>query len=198
MNTIDEVNSNRSKGLHNLLDKELLKLETISMDDIANVSVKESEPSELQQANREAYISFETLGELLESEAIASSIKEEITGLKFDGAVGQVDMAKRAVEMFNLIDQLRLTLEESNSDDLVAVKSVVTQALALLREMGIHEVDVYGQYVDEEFMELLGTVPAEKAAEDLQMYQVAVVYRRAFSFEGTGKIIQDALVKTVS
>ncbi|PIC63483.1 hypothetical protein CSV79_11430 [Sporosarcina sp. P13] len=175
-----------------------MKLETISLEEFTSDVVETSEVQELTQTELVAHTRIETLEELLESDLIATSVKEEITRLKMDGAVGQVDMAKRAVEMFNLVDQLRMTLEESDAETLRQVQSVVSHALALLREMGIHEVDVYGQYVDEEFMELLGTIPIEEAAEGLQTYQVGFVYRRAFSFEGTGKVIQDALVKTVS
>ncbi|MDV6378189.1 hypothetical protein ORD22_08000 [Sporosarcina sp. GW1-11] len=198
MNNVDIPNADRPKGLQGLLDKELMKLEKISLDDSASDAVEPSEAVELQQKELVAYSNFETLGELLDSDLLAASIKEEIAGLTFDGAVGQVDLARRAVEMFNLVDHLRMTLEESDSENYLQVKSVVSHSLALLREMGIHEVDVYGQYVDEEYMELLGTIPAEEAPEGLETYQVAVVYRRAFTFEGTGKIIQEALVKTVS
>ncbi|WP_143560567.1 hypothetical protein [Sporosarcina sp. P13] len=198
MSNVESPNSNKPRGLHRLLDRELMKLETISLEEFTSDVVETSEVQELTQTELVAHTRIETLEELLESDLIATSVKEEITRLKMDGAVGQVDMAKRAVEMFNLVDQLRMTLEESDAETLRQVQSVVSHALALLREMGIHEVDVYGQYVDEEFMELLGTIPIEEAAEGLQTYQVGFVYRRAFSFEGTGKVIQDALVKTVS
>lgn len=177
--------------------------ESTSFDDESS-DFKPFDREEQKQSPQEPvdYTSIKTLTELLESSEIADSIKEEINELNSEGLQEKMQVAKKAVEMFNLVDQLRQAQEEKkeevDAETLSQVQAIVSHSLALLREIGVHEVDVYGRYVDEEYMELLGTIPADDAPEDLQKYQVAVVCRRAFVFEGTAEIIQDALVKTVS
>lgn len=144
------------------------------------------------------FTQIETLEELLDSNKLASAVKTEINLMRANDEISASEVIKNTLAIFNLLDQLRQPVEKQDKRVQKQVKTAVSQSLALLREMGVHEVDVYGQFIDEDYMELAGTVPAADAPKGLQKFQVAVIERRAFSFEETGTIIQYAIVKTVA
>ncbi|MEK3887989.1 nucleotide exchange factor GrpE [Bacillus sp. FSL K6-3431] len=108
------------------------------------------------------------------------------------------EIARIAVSAFNLIDQLEWTIIQ-NID--VAKKNQFSsqhrQLLIRLEQLGIEEISVYGQEFDGDFMESLGAITNEEIIEEIPSYHVAYVFRRAFKLKESGKVIQDALVKTI-
>ncbi|MFS0576645.1 nucleotide exchange factor GrpE [Sporosarcina sp. 179-K 3D1 HS] len=198
MSTLHVSASDPPEDLQDLLEEELARLTTVSLEEFAAETAElPATKEDLQQFKRFTYKSFQTLQDLIDNAQMAGPLQEELGRFKEGAMEDQYSMAKTAVEIFNLFDRVRLTYAQENAQVSEKLEAVVTHSLNLLKDLGIHEIEVYGKDFDGDYMESLGTVPAKETEPGLQTYQVAVVFRRAFTFEGNGKVIQDALVKTV-
>jgi len=196
MSTIHESADNRPEELQRILDKELLQLEKITIEDFEVDPIEKPVTQEdLKQFQQFTSTSFRSLEELLESNQTVLPVDEAITRLQDEAFEDRVHMAKRAVEIFTLFEDVRQTVDPESIDLIAQLDTVIDQAHRLLEEIGIQELPVYGEYFDESFMEAVGTIPAEEAPE-IERFKVAAVFRRAFSIEG--QVIQDAFVKTVT
>lgn len=196
MSTIHESADNRPEELQRLLDKELLQLEKITIEDFEVDPIEKPVTQEdLKQFQQFTSTSFRSLEELLESNQAVLPIDEAITRVQDEAFEDRVQMAKRAVEIFTLFEDVRQTVDSESLDLIAQLDTVMDQAHRLLEEMGIQELAVHDEYFDESYMEAIGTVPAEEA-QGIERFKVAAVFRRAFSIDG--QVIQDALVKTVS
>ena len=196
MSTTHESADNRPEELQRLLDKELLQLEKITIEDFEVDPIEKPVTQEdLKQFQQFTSTSFRSLEELLESNQAVLPVDEAITRLQDEAFEDRVQMAKRAVEIFTLFEDVRQTVDPESIDLIGQLDTVIDQAHRLLVEMGIQELAVHDEYFDESYMEAIGTIPAEEA-QGIERFKVAAVFRRAFSIEG--QVIQDALVKTVS
>ncbi|ARK22311.1 MULTISPECIES: nucleotide exchange factor GrpE [Sporosarcina] len=196
MSTIHESADNRPEELQRILDKELLQLEKITIEDFEVDPIEKPVTQEdLKQFQQFTSTSFRSLEELLESNQAVLPVDEAITRLQDEAFEDRVHMAKRAVEIFTLFEDVRQTVDPESIDLIAQLDTVIDQAHHLLEDMGIQELPVYDEYFDESFMEAVGTIPAEEAP-GIERFKVAAVFRRAFSIEG--QVIQDAFVKTVT
>ncbi|PIC86138.1 nucleotide exchange factor GrpE [Sporosarcina sp. P20a] len=196
MSTIHESANNRPEELQRILDKELLQLEKITIEDFEVDPIEKPVTQEdLKQFQQFTSTSFRSLEELLESNQAILPVDEAITRLQDEAFEDRVQMAKRAVQIFTLFEDVRQSVDPEAVDLLAQLDAAMDQAQLLLEEIGIQELPVYDEYFDESYMEVVGTIPAEEA-QGIERFKVASVFRRAFSIED--QVIQDALVKTVS
>lgn len=196
MSTTHESTNERPEELQRLLDKELLQLEKITIEDFEVDPIEKPVTQEdLKQFQQFTSTSFRSLEELLASNQAVLPVDEAITRLQDEAFGDRVHMAKRAVEIFTIFEDVRQSVDPESVDVIAQLDTVIDQAHRLLEEMGIQELPVHGEYFDESYMEAIGTVPAEEV-QGVERFQVAEVFRRAFSIEG--QVVQDALVKTVS
>lgn len=196
MSTTPESATNRPKELERLLDKELLQLEQIAIEDFELDPIeKPVTQQDLQQLQQFTSTSFRSLEELLESNQSVLPVDEAITRLQEDALQDRVYMAKRAVEIFTLFEDVRQSIDPEAVELIEQINAAIEEAHVLLEEMGIKELAVHGEYFDESFMESIGTV-TEDEAPGVERFQVAAVFRRAFTLDD--QVIQYAFVKTVS
>lgn len=196
MSTTHESANNRLEELERLLDKELLQLEKITIEDFELDPIeKPVTQQDLQQLQQFTSTSFRSLEELLESNQSVLPVDEAITRLQDDALQDRVYMAKRAVEIFTLFEDVRQSVDPESVELIEKLDTAVDEAHVLLGEMGIQELAVHGEYFDESFMESVGTL-TEDEAPGIERFQVAAVFRRAFTLDD--QVIQYAFVKTVS
>ncbi|ARD48885.1 nucleotide exchange factor GrpE [Sporosarcina sp. P37] len=196
MSTMHESANNRPEELQRLLDKELMQLEKITIEDFEVDPIEKPVTKEdLKQFQQFTSTSFRSLEDLLESNQAILPVDEAVTRLQEEALQDRVKMAKRAVEIFTLFEEGRDKLGFDSEELIEQFDVMLDEAHRLLGEMGIQERAVLGEYFDESFMEAIGTIPAEEADEGVDRFQVGAVFRRAFILED--QVVQYALVKTV-
>lgn len=197
MNTFQLSKNESSEELAALLDEEITKLTPLHFEPVTDAQPLATK-EDLQQFKRFAYKNFQTIQDLIGEQATAPAIREEVERLQAEATDELFSMAKNAVEVFNLFDRVKLILSDKHPEIADQLEAVIVHSLETLKDMGIVEIPVYGEEFNGDYMDSLGTVTLDEIKDkSLKLYEVAVVFRRAFHFKGNQKIIQDALVKTI-
>lgn len=184
-------------NLPKMVDQFILDIKPIAAEDF-NLANQPATKDDLQQFKRFNYKSFQTIQESLDAQSVIEDTQTKIGEIEAESIETQFMMAKQAVELFNVFDRARMTLQDSGNFEISKqMLEVVNYSVAVLSKMGIDEIDVYGKEFNGEFMESIGTISANETDEDIDIYHVAQVFKKAFKFQKNGKIIQDAVVKTV-
>ena len=197
MSTFNVNTNDNANDLYTMLEELIPQISEISYEEYEPTDALATK-DDLQQLKRFTYKSFQNIQDSIESGNSSEEMKKEIELVKAEALENQFTMAKSAVELFNLFDRVRMTFAEDknplNSEQLTIV---IEHSLTTLSTMGIEKIAVYGQAFNGDYMESLGTVSSVEENENLKPYEVAQVFRSAFRFQGNGKIIQTALVKTL-